>query len=369
MSGGAHAAAARITVGGPAPYDVLVGHAVTRELADLLGPGVAQVGVIASQSLNDFGAGVAEKLTEAGYAVRLMEVPDGEEAKTAGVAAACWEALGEANFTRSDAIVSVGGGATTDLAGFVAATWLRGVKVVHVPTTLLAMVDAAVGGKTGINTAAGKNLVGSFHPPAGVLCGLAALDTLPGPEWISGMAEVVKAGFIADPTILDLVESDPAGAAVASGPHTRELITRAIQVKADVVAVDLKETGAGGSIGREMLNYGHTLGHAIEKVEDYHWRHGEAIAVGMVFVAELAHVQGRISADLVARHRSVFSALGLPTQYRADRWDVLQAAMRVDKKARGDRLRFVVLDDLGVPVIAESPTPEELTEAFRRVSA
>ena len=358
----------RITVGGPAPYDVLVGHAVTRELPGLLGSSVAQVGVIAPQALHDFGASVGEGLSEAGFQVRLIEIPDGEEAKTATVASACWEALGEANFTRSDAIVSVGGGATTDLAGFVAATWLRGVRVVHVPTTLLAMVDAAVGGKTGINTGAGKNLVGSFHTPAGVLCGLAALDTLPGPEWVSGMAEVAKAGFIADPAILDLIESDPAAASVASGPHTRELIARAVQVKADVVAFDLKETGAGSSIGREMLNYGHTLGHAIEKVENYRWRHGEAIAVGMVFVAELAALQGRIPAELVHRHRTVLAGLGLPVSYRGDRWEELQAAMRVDKKARADRLRFVVLDDLGAPVIAESPAPEDLLEAYKRIS-
>ncbi len=361
--------ATRIRVGGPAPYDVLIGHAVTRELPALLGPGVAQVGVIAPKTLHSFGASVGEGLSEAGLQVRLIEVPDGEEAKTATVAAACWEALGEANFTRSDAIVSVGGGATTDLAGFVAATWLRGVKVVHVPTTLLAMVDAAVGGKTGINTGAGKNLVGSFHTPAGVLCGLAALDTLPGPEWVSGMAEVAKAGFIADPTILELIESDPAAASVATGPHTRELIARAVQVKADVVAVDLKETGAGGSIGREMLNYGHTLGHAIEKVENYRWRHGEAIAVGMVFVAELAALQGRIPAELVDRHRAVLSGLGLPISYRGDRWEELHAAMRVDKKARADRLRFVVLDGIGRPVISESPAPGDLVEAYKRVSS
>ena len=359
----------RIRVGGPAPYDVVIGHAVTRELPGLLGPGVAQVGVIAPQSLHSYGASVGEALSEAGLQVRLIEVPEGEDAKTVTVAAACWEALGDANFTRSDAIVSVGGGATTDLAGFVAATWLRGVKVVHVPTTLLAMVDAAVGGKTGINTGAGKNLVGSFHTPAGVLCGLAALETLPGPEWVSGMAEVAKAGFIADPAILDLIESDPAAASVASGLHTRELIARAVQVKADVVAADLKETGAGGSIGREMLNYGHTLGHAIEKVENYQWRHGEAIAVGMVFVAELAALQGRITEDLVRRHRAVLSGLGLPVNYRGDRWEDVSAVMRVDKKARGDRLRFVVLDGPGAPVIAESPAEGDLVEAYKRISA
>ena len=151
--------------------------------------------------------------------------------------------------------MAVGGGATTDLAGFVAATWLRGVRVVHIPTTLLGMVDAAVGGKTGHQHPEGKNLVGAFHPPAGVLCDLAALETLPRHDYVSGLAEVVKAGFIADPRILELIEADPDGATRPSGPHTRELIERAVRVKAEVVTEDLREAGR-----REFLNYGHTLG-------------------------------------------------------------------------------------------------------------
>ncbi len=167
----------------------------------------------------------------------------GEHGKSAEVAFAAWEALGAAGFTRSDAVVTVGGGATTDLGGFVAATWLRGVRVVHVPTTLLAMVDAAVGGKTGINTGAGKNLVGSFHEPAGVICDLNTLETLPRAEFISGLGEVVKCGFIADPVILDLVESTEAGELTWDSKVVRELVERSLQVKIDVVSVDLRETG------------------------------------------------------------------------------------------------------------------------------
>jgi 3-dehydroquinate synthase len=358
----------RLHVGGPAPYDVLVGHGLAAELPTLLGSDVRSVAVICPQPLRSFGEAIAEHLSRAGYKTLPIEVPDAEAAKTVATAAHCWAELGRANFTRTDAIVGVGGGATTDLAGFVAATWLRGVKVVHVPTTLLAMVDAAVGGKTGINTDEGKNLVGSFHTPAGVLCDLAVLRTLPAEEWVSGLAEVVKAGFIADPEILDIVERAPDQASSPEGRWTRELITRSIKVKADVVSVDLKETGAGGGIGREMLNYGHTLGHAIERAEGYRWRHGPAVAVGMTFVAEVAALQGRIDAALVDRHRRVLTAVGLPTGYRGDRWTDLRASMSVDKKSRGDTLRFVVLDGLAQPVIATNPDPAVLVEAYGRLS-
>ena len=200
-------------------------------------------------------------------------------------------------------MVSLGGGATTDLAGFVAASWLRGVRVVHVPTTLLGMVDAAVGGKTGINTAEGKNLVGAFHHPSGVICDLETLATLPAEELVSGMAEVVKCGFIADPAILDLVEPAPSDALRVGSPQLRELVERAVQVKLDVVAGDFKEAGGSGAHpGREVLNYGHTLAHAIERAEGYRFRHGEAVAIGMVFVAELARLAGRLDEETAARH-------------------------------------------------------------------
>ena len=217
-----------------------------------------------------------------------LPVPDGEQAKTVEVAAELWSALGRYGITRSDAVVGVGGGATTDLAGFVAATWLRGVQVVLVPTTLLAMVDAAVGGKTGIDTPEGKNLVGTFLPPAGVLCDLATLAGMPRADYVAGLAEIIKGGFIADPTILMLIEDDPEAAGTPEGPHTRELVERKIQIKADVVGADLRESGL-----REILNYGHTLAHAIERVEDYRIRHGEAVAIGMVYAAELSRLAGR----------------------------------------------------------------------------
>jgi 3-dehydroquinate synthase len=298
-----------------------------------------------------------------------VEVPDGESAKTAEVTAWCWARLGEHGLTRSDAVVAVGGGSTTDLAGFVAATWLRGVRVVHVPTTLLGMVDAAVGGKTGINTDAGKNLVGSVHEPAGVLCDLRQLATLPGAELRSGLAEVVKCGFIADPAILDLVEANPQAATDPGSAVLRELVERAVAVKAQVVAADLHERTGPGQVGREALNYGHTLGHAIERVEGYRFRHGDAVAIGMVFAAELARRSGRLDAAVADRHREVLDRVGLPTSYRAGRWPQLHAAMALDKKARGDRLRFVVLDGVARPAILEAPQAELLASAYAAVEA
>jgi len=361
--------ATTLHLGGPGvaagPYDVVVGEELLERLPGMLGDRVSRVAVACAGSLRDLGDQVRGVLRETGYDALDLPVPDGEAAKDVAVAADCWRALGRAGFTRSDAVVTVGGGATTDMGGFVAATWLRGVKVVHVPTTLLAMVDAAVGGKTGLNTAEGKNLVGAFHEPAGVLCDLSTLATLPRPELMSGMAEVVKCGFIADPAILDLVERSPNSALTVGSSELRELVERAIQVKIDVVAADFRETGGVGKHpGREALNYGHTLGHAIERAEGYRFRHGDAVAIGMVFVAEVARLAGLLDDPTADRHRSVLQSLALPTSYGGASWADLRATMQIDKKSRGDLLRLVVLEGLGKPVLLEGPDVVLLEEAY-----
>lgn len=355
----------RIQVGGTAgtePYEVLVGRQLLGELGGLIGDKAQRVAVIHPEALAETGDALRADLAGQGYEAVAIQVPNAEEAKTAEVAAYCWKALGQSGFTRSDVVVGVGGGATTDLAGFVAATWLRGVRWIAVPTTVLAMVDAAVGGKTGINTAEGKNLVGAFHPPAGVLCDLAALDSLPVNDYVSGLAEIIKAGFIADPVILELIESDPEAARTPAGPHTAELIERSIRVKAEVVSCDLKESGL-----REILNYGHTLGHAIEKNERYKWRHGAAVAVGMHFAAELGRLAGRLDDATADRHRTVLESVGLPLHYRYDQWPKLVETMKVDKKSRGNLLRFVVLDGLAKPTVLEGPDPAVLLAAYGEV--
>ena len=357
----------RIQIAGTAgtdPYEVLVGRQLLGELPGLIGERAKRVAVLHPEALAETGEAVREDLASQGYEAIAIQLPNAEEAKTVEVAAYCWKALGQTGFTRTDVIVGVGGGATTDVAGFVAASWLRGVRWIAVPTTVLAMVDAAVGGKTGINTAEGKNLVGAFHPPAGVLCDLAALDSLPVNDYVSGMAEIIKAGFIADPVILDLVEADPQGARTPAGPHTAELIERSIRVKAEVVSSDLKESGL-----REILNYGHTLAHAIEKNERYKWRHGAAVSVGMVFAAELGRLAGRLDDATADRHRAVLESVGLPLTYRGDQWPKLLENMKVDKKSRGDLLRFIVLDGIGKPTVLEGPDPAVLLAAYGEVSA
>ncbi|WP_034264307.1 3-dehydroquinate synthase [Actinospica robiniae] len=354
----------RIPVGGDAPYEVVVGRGLLGELPAMLGDKVARVAVVHPKALAATGEAVRDDLAAAGLKAITIEVPDAEEQKSAQVLAYLWTVLGQAGFTRTDAIVGVGGGATTDLAGFAAATWLRGVRVVQVPTTVLGMVDAAVGGKTGINTAEGKNLVGAFHPPAGVICDLAALETLPRNDYVAGLAEVVKCGFIADPRILELIEGDIDGARRYDGPHTQELIERAIRVKAEVVSQDLRESGL-----REILNYGHTLGHAIERNERYQWRHGAAVSVGMVFAAELGRLAGKLDESVVQRHRDVLGALGLPLTYEASAWPKLLETMRVDKKSRADMLRFIVLAGLAKPVVLPGPDMQLLVSAFGEISA
>ena len=316
---------------------------------------------------------VAEKivhaLTAAGREPIRIDVPDAEAAKTATVLARCWSVLGTAGFTRSDAVIGVGGGSTTDLAGFVAATWLRGVRLVTVPTSLLGMVDAAVGGKTGINTAEGKNLVGSFYEPAGVICDLDLLASLPRPDLVAGLAEVIKCGFIADPEILTRIEADPAEATRPSSPVLRDLIERAIRVKARVVSADLREsTSTGSAVGRELLNYGHTLGHAIERREGYRWRHGAAVSVGLVYAAELARLAGRLDPETADRHAEILALVGLPTTYPGDAFDELLATMALDKKTRGSTLRFVILTGLARAEILAGPSEDLLRAAYDRIS-
>ncbi|MFF0813905.1 3-dehydroquinate synthase [Rhodococcus sp. NPDC003318] len=352
----------RVQVETASPYPVIIGRGL---LGDIVGElvGTRTVAIIHQPSLLQTADVLKAAMIEKGIDAHSIEIPDAEDGKDLAVAGFCWEVLGRIGLTRSDAIVSLGGGAATDLAGFVAATWMRGVKVVHVPTTLLAMVDAAVGGKTGINTDAGKNLVGSFHEPAAVLIDLATLETVPRNEIVAGMAEVIKTGFIADPVILDLIEADPEAALDPTGDVLPELIRRSVEVKAKVVAADLKESSL-----REILNYGHTLGHAIERREKYRWRHGAAVAVGLVFAAELGRLAGRLDDATADRHRTILELVGLPTGYDADAFADLMKGMQTDKKNRAGMLRFVILDGLAKPSRLEGPDPTLLAAAYSAIA-
>lgn len=349
-----------IHVNAEKPYDVTVSHGCLGSLPEIAGG--RRVALIHGASLGELAGRVGATL---GEATLLLDVPDGETAKTPETLVSCWDRLASAGFTRSDVVVGLGGGSTTDLAGFVAASWLRGVRYISVPTTVLAMVDAAVGGKTGINLSAGKNLVGAFYEPATVLCDLSLLGSLSAAEVSSGLAEVVKAGFINDERITTIVGTNPVAAQDVTSDALAELVRLAIQFKSDVVSVDLRErTGEGEDIGRESLNYGHTLGHAIEKFEHFGIRHGEAVSIGMVFAAEVASRLGMLDADVVALHREQLVSVGLPVTYSRASWSDLRATMSLDKKSRGATLRFVLLDGLRHPVIVEAPPEDVLEDAY-----
>jgi 3-dehydroquinate synthase len=352
-----------ITVSGDASYAITVGRGLLAGLAEALPPSARKVLIVHPPTLAAQAEALRARLV-GDREVLLAEIPDAEAGKRIEVAAFCWQVMGKADFTRTDVVVGFGGGAVTDLAGFVAATWLRGVAVVQVPTTVLAMVDAAVGGKTGVNTAEGKNLVGAFWPPHAVLCDLDLLDSLSDNERVAGYAEVVKAGFIWAPEILDLVEADPAAATDPASDAFRRTIELAIEMKARVVSEDLREAGL-----REILNYGHTLGHAIEHAERYRWRHGAAVSVGMVFAAELSRLAGRLLDAAAQRHRDILTSLGLPTSYRPGAWPQLLATMQRDKKSRGGMLRFIVLDDIAKPTVLQAPDESLLFAAYQEVGS
>lgn len=351
-----------ITVSGDASYPITVGRGILSRLGETLPPAARKVLVIHPPTLAAQAEALRTQLV-GDREVLLAEIPDAEAGKRIEVAAFCWQVMGKADFTRSDAVVGFGGGAVTDVAGFVAATWLRGVEVVHVPTTVLGMVDAAVGGKTGVNTAEGKNLVGAFWAPRAVLCDLDLLDSLSRNERVAGFAEVAKAGFIWAPEILDLIEADPETATDPRSDAFRRSIELAIDMKARVVGEDLREAGL-----REILNYGHTLGHAIEHAERYRWRHGAAISVGMVFAAELSRLAGRLADAPAQRHRDILDLLGLPTTYRPGAWPQLLATMQRDKKSRGGMLRFIVLDDIAKPTVLQAPDESLLFAAYQEVA-
>lgn len=352
-----------IPVAGTDPYEVRVGRGLMSSVGDLLGPKVQRVLIVHAPALGAKAEELRASLSDS-HQVLLAEVPDAEGAKRVEVAAFCWQIMGQSDFTRSDAVVTLGGGATTDLGGFVAATWLRGVRLVHIPSTVLGMVDAAIGGKTGINTNEGKNLVGAFYAPSGVIVDLDLLDTLPRNELLAGFAEIAKCGFIGEPEILDIIEADADAATDPSTPQFRRVVELSIGLKARVVGEDFTEQGL-----REILNYGHTLGHAIEHAERYQWRHGAAISIGMVFAAELGRLAGSLGDAAVDRHRRVLSMLSLPIDYPAGRWPTLLATMRRDKKARGSMLRFIVLDDIGRPRVLAGPEDGLLFAAYQEIAS
>jgi len=284
----------------------------------------------------------------------IFSTPEGESQKTVATLDRIWKKCAAIGLSRQDAIIGFGGGATTDLAGFAAATWLRGITWYAIPTSLAGMVDAGVGGKTGINSTAGKNLIGSFYSPARVLIDPTFLERLSRRDLSAGMAEVIKCGFIADYQILNLVQEDVL--------DYSQLIYRATKVKSKVVSKDFKESKL-----REILNYGHTLGHAIEKDCKYKLRHGEAVSIGMVFAAELSHELSGLSEDAVLLHRELLKNFNLPINYPRSRWKNLSTLLLMDKKVKKSRVRFIGLSKIGKPVWLEDVSSSLLAKVYERI--
>jgi len=366
------ATAARVVVPTAAGgYPVWIGRGLVGRLDELLPapPGAEAAAVVFAPPVAHVADRAGQALARLGLAVHPLEVPAGEDAKRLEVVAGLYERLARVPTHRADPVVAVGGGATTDVAGFAAATWLRGVPLVNLPTTLLGMVDAAIGGKTGIDLPAGKNTVGAFHQPLAVVADLDALAGLPPVEVRSGLAEVAKAGLVGDPGLVAALAA-AAGPAAAGDPGAlAPLVEAAVRVKAAVVGADEREAAAvEGPVSRLILNYGHTLGHALERLAGYRGlRHGEAVALGMVFAARVAEAVGLAAPGLAAGHVELLRAVGLPVGGVQLDPDAVLAAMATDKKHhQGPRL--VLLRDIGAPAIVPAPERGVLVAAIRSLA-
>lgn len=300
------------------------------------------------------------------WADRTHYVSDGEAQKDWSSVMDAIRALGEVSFPRDGIIVGLGGGATTDLAGFVASIWMRGVPWIAIPTTLAAMVDAAIGGKTGINTTEGKNLVGSFHLPISTIIDQSFLRSLEPRDINAGMAEVIKCGMIADPRILELAErwSGVVIGTEGDDENLREMITRSVVVKTKIVEQDFKEQGS-----RAFLNYGHTLGHALERMSNFELRHGEAVSIGMVFATLLSRSIHDLPDSIIDRLLDLLKKYQLPVSCDGFAFEEILALMQRDKKVKDGKMRFVTLKGLGLPELTSGIDPELLREVFSKQAA
>ena len=347
-----------IKVSAERDYQILVDVDWKSELTSLL-KGRTRAALIVSEDMESRIGEISSGDTE----IFTFPIPDGEAGKSSATLLQLWNWLGAAGFTRNDVVIAIGGGATTDFGGYAAASWLRGIDWIAIPTTVAGMVDAAVGGKTAINSEYGKNLIGAFHSPIAVVIDFTWLETLTDRDYAAGLAEVVKAGFIADAQILDLLRGKNLGEIRSDQERYRELFTRAIAVKAEIVSQDFKE-----SYAREALNYGHTLGHAIELESKFGLRHGECVSIGMAFMAQLQLALGLITSELAQDHLKILEGLGLPVSYKRSAWPILLANMSLDKKARGKSLRFVTITGIGKTDRLENPDESLLFSAYEKVS-
>ncbi len=308
-----------------------------------------------------YGQQAMDSLKAAGFVVMAVEIPDGEQSKSLDWANSIYTALLINSFDRKSALVALGGGVIGDLTGFAAATFMRGIPFIQVPTTLLAMVDSSVGGKTGVNHPMAKNMIGAFYQPKKVVMDLAVLQSLPKEEFLSGMAEVIKYGVIWDSAFFDYLDANRENILSLDQEALSHIIRRSCEIKAEVVSKDEREGGL-----RAILNYGHTLGHAIETAEQYRMRHGHAVAIGMVYAARLAQAIGLCDAAVPERVEKLIASYGLPTKLsalsRKPSTRELMDTMRIDKKAEGGKVKFVLPTKIGEVVITKEWDEQRLEE-------
>ena len=344
---------------GPRSYQILVGGA----LLQLTGPRLAALGhrgrcgLVTSVRVGGlYRQAVERSLRAAGFEPCVVELPDGEEHKTFGTLERIYDGLLDAGLERRAPIVALGGGVIGDLAGFAAATLLRGVPVMQVPTTLLAQVDAAIGGKTGVNHRLGKNLIGAFHQPCAVLADTDVLRTLPRREYTAGLAEVVKYGLIGDASLFARIERDLDALLQLDDDVLVHVVAACARQKAAVVAADEREESGA----RATLNFGHTVGHGVESLTGYRRiLHGEAVAIGLVAACRVSEALGVTARPVTARVQGLLERAGLPTELPAElRGPQLAAAMRTDKKMAGGRVRFVAIEDVGRTRLVELASSE-----------
>ncbi len=348
---------------GERSYDIEIGMALDQAGPRIKGLGLGRkLAMVVNPTVKElYGKRLVESLKAQGFLVMSIVIPDGEQYKNLDWANAIYTALLTNAFDRTSAIVALGGGVIGDLAGFAAATYMRGIPFIQVPTTLLAMVDSSVGGKTGVNHAMGKNMIGAFHQPRKVLMDLDALRTLPKAEFLSGMAEVIKYGVIRDSAFFDYLDVNRDRILRLETEVLAHIVRRSCELKAEVVGRDERESGL-----RAILNFGHTVGHAIEKAENYTMRHGEAVAIGMVYASRLAHRTKICDASVPDRVEKLIASYGLPTDLRAlsRKPTVLELmdTLQIDKKAEAGKVKFVLPTKIGEVVITKEWEEERLQE-------
>jgi shikimate kinase / 3-dehydroquinate synthase len=352
---------------GERSYNITLGVSLDQAGAELQGLGFGRkMAVVTNPSVKKlYGQRVVESLKAAGFLVMSIEIPDGEKFKTLDWVNSIYTALLINSFDRKSALIALGGGVIGDITGFAAATFMRGVPFVQIPTTLLAMVDSSIGGKTGVNHPMGKNMIGAFYQPKKVIMDLDVLRSLPKEEFLAGMAEVIKYGVIRDASFFDYLENNR-GKIIALDPDMLEhIVLRSCEIKAEVVSKDEREGGL-----RAILNFGHTVAHAIETAGNYTMRHGHAVAIGMVYAAQLAHKTGLCDGTVPERVKKLLAFYGLPVGLsalsRKPTAADLMAAMQVDKKAEGGKVKFVLPTNIGEVVITKDWEEQYLLDLISR---